>query len=533
MATVTFNKKLVMKLLKKVLTDKELEDRISMLGSEVDHVDEREIVSDVLANRPDMLSEHGLVRQLNGFIGGERGLRNYSVKKSNYSAVIDKSTKEVRPYALCAVVRGLRLTEDHVKSLMQLQEKMHATYARKRKQAAIGVHDLNAVEFPVKYTTVKGSFSFVPLGYKQEMSIEDVLKMHPKGIEYAQLLPKKDYPVWIDAKNNVLSLPPIINAARTSVTEKTRDVFIDVTGWDERIVENILNIVTCTIADMDGEIHSVDVGGKEYPNLKPKHMKIEYSSINKLLGMDLPHDHINMLLQRMRFGVEDGKALIPPYRVDIMHQVDLAEEVAVAYGYENFKPEMPKISTIGEETSTTRVKRALGDLMIGFSYLECITYSLSNEDTLLKRMRREGKLVKTRNSVNQNYDTMRNSVLPSLLKVLSENKHHSYPQRMYEIGKVFHKGTEISENWSLCGVTSHYNAEYTEIKSVLESLFGNLGHKISFKDTKDGAFLDGRSAEIHLEGKKIGIVGEIHPQVLNNFELENPVAAFELDITSL
>lgn len=533
MATVTLDKKLVMKLLKKVLTDKELEDRISMLGSEVDHVDDREIVTDVLANRPDMLSEHGLVRQLNGFIGGEKGLRNYTVKKSNYSAVIEKTTEGVRPYALCAVVRGLHMTEENVKSLMQLQEKIHATYARKRKQAAIGVHDLNAVEFPVKYTTVKGSFSFIPLGYKQTMSIDEILKIHPKGVEYANLLPKKDYPVWIDAKNNVLSLPSIINANRTSVTEKTRDIFVDVTGTDARIVENVLNIVVCSIADMGGEVHSVEIGGKEYPDLKPRHMKIEHAAINKLLGTDFSHDQIAMLLHRMRFGVEEGKALIPPYRVDIMHQVDLAEEVAIAFGYENFKPEIPKISTIGEEIRTTKVKRLLGDLMTGFGYLECITYSLSNEDNLLKKMRRDVNLVKTKNSVNQNYDTMRNSVLPSLLKVLSENKHHTYPQRIYEIGRVFHKSAEISEHWSLCGVTSHYNAEYTEMKSVLESLFANLGHKISFKDAKDGAFLDGRSAEIHLEGRKIGMIGEIHPQVLNNFELENPVAVFEIEIDHL
>jgi phenylalanyl-tRNA synthetase beta chain len=529
MAVVELNKKLVLKYLKRKIPEDKLKEKIPMLGTDLDEITDEKISIDILPSRPDLLSEERFSRALNGFLGFEAGLKNYEVKESNYEVKIGAGVQSIRPYMACAVVKGLKIDEEYLTALMQMQEKLHATFARKRRLASIGMYDLNTIKFPLRYTTVSEDFAFTALGFATKMTISEILEKHPKGIEFCHLLPKEIFPIWVDANGEVLSLPPLINSAHTALTTKTRNVFVDVTGLSEKVVNQTLNIVICALADAGGKIYGVRVGKKKMPDLKGKIMPIDYGYINKILGLNLCKAEIKKYLERMRFGIKGDKATIPPYRVDILHQVDLAEDVAVAYGFENFKQSIPNISTMGGESKETIFTRHTSETMAGLGFLEVLNYALSNEEILCKRMRITKELLKTTNALNVSYTALRDALLPGLLKTLSENTHNSYPQEIYETGPVF---TPKEEN-HLAAASSHSKTSFTEIKSVAEAFFRSLGKAMELKETEHRSFIKGRTAEIFINGKNIGIMGEIHPQVLNNFELENPVAVFEIDLDCL
>jgi len=341
MPTITLDKKDVMKLVGKEISDDKLKDRISMLGTDLERVDDFEITVEVFPNRPDLLSEEGFARALSSFIGAKTGLREYSVKKSDLKVNVEDSVENVRPVIRCAVIKNINLTDEAIKSLMQLQEKLHLTHGRKRKKVAIGVHDFNKVKFPLIYKAVNpDEISFVPLGMEKEMNLAQILSRHPKGRDYAFCLEGlKKYPIIIDAKNDVVSFPPIINGIVTQVREETKNLFIDVTGTDVNAVTQALNILVSSLSDRGADIYSLDVGGIISPDLSPRRMKVSLDYVNNLLGLKLKQKEFEEMLSRMGLGY-DNEVLIPAYRGDIIHAVDVVEAVAIAYGFENFEPEL-------------------------------------------------------------------------------------------------------------------------------------------------------------------------------------------------
>lgn len=531
MPTFEVSRNKLLRRLGKPIEDEKLADRIAMMGIVVEKMDGDTWTLEAFPNRPDLLSEEGLARALRGFLGVETGLTKYEVKRSDYKAVVDPSVEGVREHVVAAVVKGLHIDADAVASLMQMQEKLHTTHSRNRKLAAIGVHDLNAITFPIRYTTVRGDYKFTPLGYSREMKIHDILREHPKGKEYAHLLEGTDlYPVWLDAKNEVLALPPIINAAKTAVTEKTRDVFIDVTGLNARVVEQALHIIVAQLIDAGGEAHAVHFGDFTSPNMEPRRMRLDLAYANRLLGLNLKREEAGKLLGRMRYGAEGEEVLIPAYRTDVLHPIDLVEDIAIAYGYENFKAEMPNIATIGGESREAIAERHAAELMAGLGFLECNTYHLVGADTP-KKMRTANKLVLAKNPVNANYGALRDSLLPGLLQVLSENKHYDYPQRLFDSGRVVHHS--LKEELVLAAVSCDAKSDFTVAKSYAESLLPALGFEPSFKAAKHPSFLEGRCAAVVVDKKEVGFVGEVHPEVLEAFGLALPVAAFELSLEKL
>jgi phenylalanyl-tRNA synthetase beta chain len=350
MPNITINKQDLLKLLGRKISDEKLRDRISMLGTDLEKVSPTEIEVEVFPNRPDMLSIEGFARALSSFLGIRKGLREYKVNKSNYKSKIDKKVEKVRPYAVNAVVKNIKLDDPTIKSLMQVQEKLHASHGRNRKKVSIGVYDLDKIKFPLTYTTKPVFFKFKPLETNQEMTLKQILNNHPKGKEFGHLLKDfKEYPIWLDANNQVLSMPPIINSEETKVDENTKNLFIDVTGTDLNACEQALNIIVTSLADRGGQIYEVKVNGKSYPDLKPRRLKLNRKYAENILGISLTENKTKELLSKMGIKYLNGYVLIPPYRTDIISEIDLVEDIAIAYGYENFMPEIPNISTIGKE----------------------------------------------------------------------------------------------------------------------------------------------------------------------------------------
>ncbi|MFC1649079.1 phenylalanine--tRNA ligase subunit beta [Nanoarchaeota archaeon] len=343
MPTITLNKAVLLKRVGK-LSDEKLKYYISYLGTDLDNVEGNEIIVEVFPNRPDLLSEQGFARALSSFIGKTKGLSKFDVKKSGEKVIIEPSVNKVRPFTACAIVKNLKFTDEKIIEIINVQEKLHLTFGRNRRKVAIGIYPMEKIKTPIYYRALQpNDIRFVPLESWEEMSGNIILEKHPKGREYAHLLEGQDkYPVFMDADEKVLSMPPIINSHDVGkIGKKTKDVFIECSGHDLKTLQMALNMLVTTLADMGGKVYSMDLmyGNKKVvtPNLKPWTIKVDVDYVNKKLGLELNKTQIKELLGKMGYGYEKEKALVPAYRADIMHQIDIVEDIAIAYGYDNFR----------------------------------------------------------------------------------------------------------------------------------------------------------------------------------------------------
>ena len=338
MPTIRINRKAFEHYVGKKLPTDKLKDRISYLGTDLEDVTDDEIIVEVFPNRPDMLSVQGFARAFSSFIGVKTGLRTYKVEHSGEKVIIDKSVKEVRPYTACAIVRNMHFDDEKIKEVIDIQEKLHITYGRNRKKVAIGIYPYEKIKTPITFRAENPEdIIFQPLEFTREINAMQVLKQHPAGKEYGHLLEgKKKFPVFRDANNEVLSVPPIINSHKTGkISEKTKDVFIECSGFDFNVLKKCLNIIVTALYEMGGKVYSMDLidGNKKYatPDLNPEDMKADIGYINKWLGLELKESEAKKLFERMGYEYDGRRVKIPAYRADIIHQTDLAEDIAIAY----------------------------------------------------------------------------------------------------------------------------------------------------------------------------------------------------------
>src|SRR3989344_1973660 len=541
MPSITLNKTVFEQLVGKQLPLEELKDRISMLGTDLEDIKDDEIHVEVFPNRPDMLSEQGFARAFSSFLGVKTGLRKYAVKESDHKVVIDPSVT-MRPYTACAIVKNLTFDDESLRQIIQLQEKLATTHGRNRKKSAFGIYPLKHITFPISYLakdpkTVK----FKPLGFEKEMQASEVMELHPKGKAYQHLTEGwSKYPFFIDAKNKVMCMLPFTNSNDTGkVDETTTEVFVECTGTDFFNVEIALNIIVTTLADMGGEICSLKLeyadGVKTTPNLSPSKMKLDLPYVNKRLGLSLSEKDAVKLLERMGYGFEQGQVLIPAYRADILHQVDLIEDIAIAYGYENFQEEIPNVATIGEEDEFEKFSKKVRELLVGMELLEVKNFHLTMKDDLTVKMNLSELPIALKNAIGD-HNHLRNAIFPSLMKNLAENQHHEYPQNIFELGRIFVPGdteTGVLEAEHLSVMLCHDKTDFTEIRQVLETLIRALGLECAVKESEHPPFIPGRSGDITIHGKKVGVIGEFHPQVITNWQLLMPVVGFELNLGKL
>ncbi len=544
MPTVKLNKQVFEKLVGRKLGIEKLKDRISYLGTDLEDVKGNEIIVEVFPNRPDLLSEQGFARAFSSFIGKKTGLKHYSVKKSGEKVIIDRSVNRVRPYTACAIVKNLDFDHEKIKEIIQIQEKLHISYCRNRKKAAIGIYPFDKIKCPIKYKALKPEeIKFRPLESDKEMTAKQVLEKHQIGKAYGHLLEGLNkYPVFVDADDKILSMPPIINSHNTGkINVNTKEVFIECSGFDFEVLKKLLNILVTALADMGGTIYSISLNypGKKYetPDLEAREMRLDLDYINKVLGLDLKEKETQKLLERMGFGFSKGKVLVPAYRADVLHQIDLVESVAIAYGYENFKEEIPEVATVAEEDKFATFKNKIADLLLGLGLLEVSTYHISNLDDQCKNMKIEDNVIRLKNNLTVEYSALRSWVVPGLIKVLGNNKHREYPQNIFDIGMVFSKNnrkeTNVQEDVDLGIVLCHQKSNYTGIRQIVDALFNSLGIEYNVREDEHGSFIEGRVASVYVGKEKIAVLGEIDPYCLTKQGVEMPVSALELNLTKL
>jgi len=548
--TITLGRKRFSDFVGRDLTVEEMAKWLPWLGTDTEEVGEDYVKIEYNPNRVDFCSYGGVARAYRGLMGWETGMPRFEVKNGNITLKVDKSVSEVRPYVVSAVVRDLNVDYEAIRELMEMQEALHWMIGRDRKKASIGVHNLDAVKPPFSYVTcTPNEIKFIPLDKTEEMTPQEVLEKHEKGMAYKSEVDwASRYPLIVDSNGDVLSFPPIINGELTRVVEDTQNLFIDVTGTELNAITRSLNVLVTALADMGATIEAVPVEYSDRvlvtPDLTPQKMKLHVAYANERLGLSFSEAQTIDALQKSRLDAEKVEkgvldVTIPAYRTDILHEIDLVEEVAIGYGYYNLTPTLPATVTTGKQHRVSEVAADVRQIMVGLGFVEALNFVLANEVDHYQKMRRKAEdLVTLANPVSTEYSIIRNDLLPSLLGNLADNKHQVFPQQIFEVSDVItlNKATEsgTERRIHVAAVSAHPAANFTEIKSTMEALLMNLGlKKWTVKEAKHPSFLQGRAATVSFRGKKLGVVGEVHPEVLNNFELENPTGAFEIDLQTI
>jgi phenylalanyl-tRNA synthetase beta chain len=539
MPVIELNLNRLRTLIGKRIASESLVDTITKLGADVEGSDDKTITVEFFPDRPDLLSVEGTARALRVFIGLEKGLKTYNLLEQKVEMRVEQSIIPIREHIQCLEVKGVNLDGESLRGLMELQEDLHWAIGRDRKKVAIGVHDARNIVPPYLYKAAgPAEVKFEPLGMPGTlMSLGEILEKHPKGVEYANIINRfNKYPLILDSQGSVLSMPPIINGELTKLTEDTIEMFVEVTGTDEKAVKKAMNILASAFAENGWTLSKVNVNYPSKiiitPDLKPENRRLSFRYTNKILGLDLNPEETVACLEKTGYGAKvDGdniSILVPAYRADILHDIDIVEDIAIGYGYENFQPKLPNLSTTGFKLPEDVRSRKARDAMLGLGFTEVVTLMLSNQEVNNVRMGINDDSVKVQNPISGEHTIIRTHLIPSILEVLYLNRHRELPQRIFEVGDILNldskQETGSKKEKRLAACIIHHKANFSEAKSIFNSIIRDLNIGEACTPLEHPSFIKGRSAGI----KGVGYFGEVHPKVLSSFNLEYPVVALEM-----
>ena len=513
------------------------------------------------SNRPDLWSCEGIARQIRIKLQGAASAYPFfkPTPRPKRRIQVMQGLERVRPYIAACTAVGYKMTGEGLAQLVQTQEKLADIFGRKRRTISIGLYRLPQIVFPVTYTLVKPEeVRFTPLGVEEKMSPREILAVHPKGLEYGPILASHDrLPLLMDEEGQVLSLPPIINSREIGeVRVGDRELFVEVTGTDLPMVLLTLNILAVNLADRGATIEAVEVAypyatelGKTVrtPFNFQKARSIPIKTIEDALGVPLGAERIRQAL--LAYGYEasaskDRGAIsvrIPPYRNDLMHPLDVVEDVAISRGYGEFTPIMPSQFTVGSLSRLEEMSDRVRDMMVGMGFQEIISNIMASRQELIDRMHLAGsdrdQIVEVENVMTQAYSCLRQWITPSLLRVEAASTRAFYPHRLFEVGEVAvpdaTEETGVRTLMVLGALIAHANANFSEAHSCLDLLLFYLDRPYTLEPISHRSFLDGRAGRIVSNGRAVGLIGEIHPEVLEHWQVSMPSVVFELEVDAL
>jgi len=494
-------------------------------------------------NLPYLWCAEGLALLFRGVLEKDNGLPDIKSYSSDYKIVVDKSVRSVRPFISAFVAKGGKINDFLLNQLIQLQEKFCGHFGKRREKVAIGVYPSKKISFPVSYSAVPPkSVRFVPLDFSREMTLAEILDEHPKGKEFGWILKNtKKYPLLSDSNKDILSFPPVINSdamGRLGVGEE--EIFFEATGNDGDSV-SLAACIFAHVLNMRGfKIFSVKVSysgkGVVFPDFSVEKHKLDKGMVKKILGLDLKDSEIKQLLGKARFDYKAGNVCVPCFRNDIMHSVDIIEDIGIMYGFDRMDSLDLASYTVGGSSGLQDFVDKFRDLVAGLGFQEVLSPILSSRECLVDRMnfKKSLKLVEVANPSSLNFAVLRFWLLPGLMDVLMRNKHVDFPQKVFEQGLVsVRSGDSVGDEEHVAGLLSFAGVSFTDAKQAVEALLRNLGCEASYEDSEHNSFIPGRAAKVVVEGKDMGFVGEIHPFVLNAWGLDMPVAGFEINLSEL
>ena len=512
------------------------------------------------SNRPDLWCCEGIARQIRIKQAGASDPYPFlSFSKAPAKQVmVAAGLEELRPYVAACTATGYRVTQEGLAQLIQTQEKLAEIFGRKRRTVSIGLYRLPAIEFPVSYEAVPpDSARFTPLGMTTVMTLGEMLLVHPKGLEFGGIVAGKErVPLLRDAKGQILSFPPIINSREIGEVRVGDDaLFVEVTGTDLPMVILTLNIFAANLADRGAAIEPVEViypfktelGQRVVtPQDLGQERTLSVATIERALGQAMDAREVSHALTSYGYEVkvekEDLTVRLPLYRHDLMHPMDVVEDVAISRGFSEFLPVMPSQFTVGGLSSLEALSDRARGLMVGMGFQEIISNILGSPQLLCDAMRLNGtewgRLVQVDNVMSQNFSALRQWMLPSLLRVEAASSRAFFPHRLFEAGEVARPDPahELgSETVMVLGaLIAHAEANFSEIHSCLDALLYYLDRAYRLESVQHPSFLEGRAGRIvGDDGVVLGVIGEVHPEVLERWQVTVPAVSFEIDLSAL
>jgi phenylalanyl-tRNA synthetase beta chain len=522
---------------------KQISESLPFLGLDIESDDKDLVRVEYSPNRPDYSTDFGISLGLQGILGIKTGSIKLKIKKSKtYAINVKPNVSKIRPFVTGIVAKNGKIDDKIIKQLMAMQEDLHFGIGRKRKKSSIGIHDLDKICFPLTYTTTDRNYKFIPLNSKVEQKISEILQNTEVGQDYGYVLGNSpQVPIIVDSNDDTVSFPPIVNADKTTVTTKTNNLFVEVTGINKEDAEDMLSVVATILQAAGFNLESVNISGakNKTPKLEHRQMSVSPSLINDSLGLTLNNSAIISSLKKSRLdATTSGKNIsckIPPHRFDIFGPMDLVEEVALGYGVEKLTPQLSSSETLGMVNPISSKLKSLSLTMVGLGYLEALNSSLTSKRILFEMTHREQKdSIAVLDSKSQEHTILRDSILPGLLENLSRNIHAQYPQKLFETGTVFSKNDPVDEKTNFAAVWAHQDANFSEMKSILQAVLKtDFNLKIETKTATHETFEKGRTASILVDGKIVGIMGEINSNTIENYKIRVPVSGFEIDLSGL
>ena len=589
MPTIIVNRDALFKAIGQSFTDEEFENLCFEFGIELDDVtSEQEIMKneqkkedknlstetlyniEVAANRYDLLCLEGLALALRVFLSKQKmpEIKPLNIlPEEERQLIVYDSVNDVRPIGLCAILRDINFTDEMLKSFMDLQDKLHNNICRGRKLVSMDTHDLDKVKGPFSYRALSPEkIHFVPLNREEEVNgdgLMSLLKDDPKLGKYLYLLEGKEkYPVMMDSNGVIMSLPPIINSQHTKMTLNTHNVLLDITGIDLTKCEIVLNTliamfsVYCNNPFTVEEVKVINQKtgeGKIYPDLTPRKFKVDINYLKTITGIyDILPEKITKLLEKMELSAKiispnEIEVLAPITRSDILHPCDIAEDLAISYGYNNIKKELTTTKTHGVQQPYNKLADLFRDEMAMGGYVEFLTMALlSHKDmfTNLLSEKRDDKTVQILYSKSKEFEYIRSSLIPGILKSIEGNKANQLPFKIFEISDVveINQETEVGavNRRKLCFAYTNTVSAMEIVQGMVDLLMKKIGlgfnsknveKKYYIKKSENKIFFEDRQAEIYiLNDIKVGIYGIVHPKVIKNFGIKNPVTLCEIDL---
>ncbi|PRP75071.1 phenylalanyl-tRNA synthetase beta chain-like [Planoprotostelium fungivorum] len=527
---------------------------------------------DIPANRYDLLCLEGISRSLRIFLGKEKAPIFRSVAPANgvhHQVIVKPETAKIRPIVVAAILRDFTFDAKNYKSFIKLQEKLHQNICRQRSIVSIGTHDLDTVEGPFTYEALAPTdIQFAPLNKTEVMDGPGVFSWIEKEkvelSKYLDLIRKSPvWPVIYDTKRRVLSLPPIINSNHSKITLDTKNVLIEITATDLTKAEIVLNMMISMFAEYCKDGHTVEQveivypDGKKSltPNLSVREVDVDVEYIKKSVGIpEVAADQVATLLDKMSLTSQlsndqkSVKVTVPITRSDILHPCDIMEDVAIAYGYNNIKVTLPSVNTEGAQVPLNKLTDQLRREVAFSGFTEVLTFSLCSRDETFKFLNRvdDGSAVGIANPATAEFQVGRTSLLVGILKIIHNNRQQALPLNLFEISDILLKSEEsdvgAKNQRNLCAVHVAQTSRFDVLHGLLDSVMNNMGatwkkdsdasHKKTYRlaPSEDTSFFPGQRADVLYEGKKIGVVGVLHPNVLSAYRIAYPVSALEINL---
>ena len=544
------------------LTIDALESWLSLVKGELKNHDEKtgELRVELQdSNRPDLWSSEGIARQIRTkLMGGPPSYPFFQSRTpSSRRLLVSPGLEYIRPYVAACSAVGYEMTDAGLVQLIQTQEKLAEIFGRQRRTVSIGLYRLGSIVFPVTYRpATRNEARFTPLGFDEKMSLDEILVRHPKGVEYGSILAGHEHvPLLVDAEGQALSMPPIINSREIGeIRVGDHELLVEVTGTDLTMVLLTLNILAANLADRGASIGTIETAypyetdrGKTVPTpLDFGHPRdIAITTFESVLGQPLHPDQIRRALLAYGYEVALSQEMVsvklPPYRHDAMHAVDVVEDMAISQGYHEFAPIMPSEFTVGGLSRLEQGCDRMRDLMVGIGFQEIMSNILTSRVDVVDRMRLAGsewdRVIEVDNVMSQSFACLRRDVLPSLLRVESASARAFYPHRLFEVGEV--AIPDSSDDQGACTLTAagaliaHADANFSEIHSYLDGLLYYFGRSYRLEPLAHPWFMEGRAGLILCNDRSVGMIGELHPEVLEEWQITMPCAAFELLVDRL